>query len=550
MRKERNRRLAGVLAVLLLLCGLLAGCIPGSAGEGGQEAGENTAQHASFWADGGEATLRVLSGSENRELEPIIQECVRETGINIVMEYKGSVDIMRELEAGAETYDAVWPANSLWISLGDKSHLVKHVQSTSTTPVVFGIRQSLAEELGFTDREVSVGEILEAITTGKLSFCMTSATQSNSGASAYIGFLYALLDKQEGMTVEDLQQEELGRQIKELLGGIERSSGSSDWLKDMFLKGDYDAMVNYESLIISANQELEEQGREPLYVVYPYDGLSISDSPLGYVDHGEKGQEEAFLKVQEYLMSDDVQDQIQKTGRRTGYEGVSAENEDIFNKDWGIDTERILSPITMPAADVLEEALNLYQTQFRKPSLTVYCLDFSGSMYGEGQEQLMEGLAQVMLQDQARANLLEASEGEVNIAVIFSDQVLNVYDAGNPTDENMQQLYDKISRHECVGGTDIYLAAEEALSYLEQYDLSAYTPAVILMTDGESNGSHSMEDLKSAYQDGGYDVPIFSILFGEAYEEGLQEIADLTNGRVFDGREDLVGAFRSVKGYN
>lgn len=442
------------------------------------------------------------------------------------------------------------PANSLWISLGDKSHLVKHVQSTSTTPVVFGIRQSLAEELGFTDREVSVGEILEAITTGKLSFCMTSATQSNSGASAYIGFLYALLDKQEGMTVEDLQQEELGRQIKELLGGIERSSGSSDWLKDMFLKGDYDAMVNYESLIISANQELEEQGREPLYVVYPYDGLSISDSPLGYVDHGEKGQEEAFLKVQEYLMSDDVQDQIQKTGRRTGYEGVSAENEDIFNKDWGIDTERILSPITMPAADVLEEALNLYQTQFRKPSLTVYCLDFSGSMYGEGQEQLMEGLAQVMLQDQARANLLEASEGEVNIAVIFSDQVLNVYDAGNPTDENMQQLYDKISRHECVGGTDIYLAAEEALSYLEQYDLSAYTPAVILMTDGESNGSHSMEDLKSAYQDGGYDVPIFSILFGEAYEEELQEIADLTNGRVFDGREDLVGAFRSVKGYN
>ena len=318
----------------------------------------------------------------------------------------------------------------------------------------------------------------------------------------------------------------------------------------MFLKGDYDAMVNYESLIISANQELEEQGREPLYVVYPYDGLSISDSPLGYVDHGEKGQEEAFLKVQEYLMSDDVQDQIQKTGRRTGYEGVSAENEDIFNKDWGIDTERILSPITMPAADVLEEALNLYQTQFRKPSLTVYCLDFSGSMYGEGQEQLMEGLAQVMLQDQARANLLEASEGEVNIAVIFSDQVLNVYDAGNPTDENMQQLYDKISRHECVGGTDIYLAAEEALSYLEQYDLSAYTPAVILMTDGESNGSHSMEDLKSAYQDGGYDVPILSILFGEAYEEELQEIADLTNGRVFDGREDLVGAFRSVKGYN
>ena len=75
---------------------------------------------------------------------------------------------------------------------------------------------------------------------------------------------------------------------------------------------------------------------------------------------------------------------------------------------------------------MLEEALNLYQTQFRKPSLTVYCLDLSGSMYGEGQEQLMEGLAQVMLQDQARANLLEASEGEVNIAAV-SYTHLDVY---------------------------------------------------------------------------------------------------------------------------
>lgn len=30
------------------------------------------------------------------------------------------------------------------------------------------------------------------------------------------------------------------------------------------------------------------------------------------------------------------------------------------------------------------------QTSFRKPSLNVYCLDYSGSMYGEGNEQLVE----------------------------------------------------------------------------------------------------------------------------------------------------------------
>ena len=59
-----------------------------------------------------------------------------------------------------------------------------------------------------------------------MTFCMTSATQSNSGASAYIGFLYALLDKQEGLTSEDLQSDELKTQIRELLSGVDRSAAA------------------------------------------------------------------------------------------------------------------------------------------------------------------------------------------------------------------------------------------------------------------------------------------------------------------------------------
>lgn len=227
-------------------------------------------------------------------------------------------------------------ASSLWLTVGDTEHRIKHAESISISPVVFGIRKSLAEELGFVGREVSVNDLLEAIRNGKLRFCMTSATQSNSGASAYIGFLYALLGNPEVITSEDLQSDELRAQMQELLSGVDRSSGSSDWLKDMFLQGDYDAMVNYECLVIQANRELEERGEEPLYVVYPYDGLSLADSPLGYVDKGDDGQEELFLKLQEYLLSEDVQDEIQRTGRRSGYTGVSEKNKDVFRADWGL----------------------------------------------------------------------------------------------------------------------------------------------------------------------------------------------------------------------
>ncbi len=498
----------------------------------------------------GGVTLRILSGSENAELSAILDECEKRTGVNIEMTYKGSVDIMQELKNGASDYDAVWAASSLWISLGDERHIVKHDRSVCTTPVIFGIKKSVAERLGFTDGEVSVKDILGAIKSGELSFCMTSATQSNSGASAYIGFLYALLGKSSALTDDDLSDPALTEQIKSLLSGVERSSGSSGWLEDMFLAGDYDAMVNYECLIIDADRKLTEAGKEPLYAVYPYDGLSIADSPLGYLDHGNNGKEEAFLKVQEYLMSDEVQSAIEATGRRISLNSVSEQNKSIFNADWGIDTDRILSPITMPAADVLMNALNLWQSSFRKPSLTVYCLDYSGSMMGEGNEQLVNAMSQVLLQENAERNLLQAGSGDINIIVTFDSDVLNVYTSESAEPDALAALYQSVCDEQIGGGTDIYTAAQYALDMIEQqYDTSDYTTAVILMTDGASVTANK-PGFGEFYRASGTDIPVFSIMFGSAEREQLDEIAALTNARVFDGRDDLVGAFRSVKGYN
>ena len=60
----------------------------------------------------------------------------------------------------------------------------------------------------------------------------------------------------------------------------------------------------------------------------------------------------------------------------------------------------------------------------------------------------------------------------------------------------------------------------------------------------------SFSQLADAYASLGSQVPIFSIMFGDADESQLESLAEFSNARVFDGREDLVGAFRSVKGYN
>jgi len=59
-----------------------------------------------------------------------------------------------------------------------------------------------------------------------------------------------------------------------------------------------------------------------------------------------------------------------------------------------------------------------------------------------------------------------------------------------------------------------------------------------------------MQKLKNFYNSMVVKIPVFSIMFGDADEKELTEISKLTGGRVFDGRRDLIDAFRKVKGYN
>ena len=69
------------------------------------------------------------------------------------------------------------------------------------------------------------------------------------------------------------------------------------------------------------------------------------------------------------------------------------------------------------------------------------------------------------------------------------------------------------------------------------------------MTDGQGNiGRYS--DLRDIYRTSKKQIPIYSIMFGSADESQLEDIASLTNAKVFDGKTDLVKAFKEVRGYN
>lgn len=492
--------------------------------------------------------FEIVSGSENKALEELIRQFAKDNNAEVRMQYKGSVDLMLDLREKKVSADAVWPASSIWLNLGDRHRITKHAKSIMYSPVVFGIGRAKARELGFVGKDVRVADILRAVESGKLSFAMTSASQSNSGASAYLGFLYALSNTPEVLTEKHLSEPTVQSGIRKLLAGVNRSSGSSGWLKELFLKGGYDAMVNYESLIIETNRELARMGKEPLHVVYPVDGIVIADSPLAYVDHGDARKEAFFRKLQAYLLDRKVQQQLVDLGRRTAFGGKY--RPEVWKAEWGIDSGKILSPIRLPAPDVIQDALVRYQTLFRKASNTVYVLDFSGSMRGEGEAQLKNAMRLLLDPAESSRYLLQNSPADRITVIPFNNTVIDIWKADARDAGALRKLVARVESLEPSGGTDIHEPVSRALSLLCSEEAGSSFPAVVLMTDGKSNSGPGLASLRQAASRCGKDIPVFSIQFGDADHRQLDDVSGLTRGKVFDGRADLVAVFREVKGYN
>jgi Ca-activated chloride channel family protein len=506
-------------------------------------------------------TLHIVSGSENKALEPLVRDWGESNRADVHFTYMGSVDIARELSKGSATeFDAVWPANSLWIELGDTEKVVKHDRSVLRSPVVLGLRRSIAQDLGWIGRDdITIQDIHTAAEQGQFRLSMTSATQSNSGASAFFGFLYALAGNPDLLTMEHLKDEALLDQVRDLLGQVDRSSGSSGWLADALVDNPnaFDAMFNYEALVIEANQRLSASGQEPLYVIYPANGLSVADSPLGFIAKGDADKEAKFLELQNYLSQPAPQDHLMSLGRRAGLLGVDASNADktVWNPDWGIDLNRAIAPIPTPNSDVIGEALRLYQTELRKPSFTVWALDVSGSMGGQPIEELKGAMRLLLDPDAAAVNLLQASSRDITVILPFN------HDAGQPIiltggdKVEATQALNFVNNLQADGGTDVYFAIYKAFELMKPYHedgtLFDYLPAVVAMTDGASAPDNREPVLnymrKSPYAG---DIPIHTIAFGEADEAQLQELANISVGRLFHAGSDLAKSLRNAKGYN
>lgn len=492
-----------------------------------------------------DSVFSIITTPENKVLEDTIKDYADKEDFDVEIVYADNLEIVDILNSG-EKYDAVWASNSIWLDMLDsKTVKTSNLKSTSITPVVFGVKKSLAESLNLVNRNVTMNDLLKLVKEGKLKFSMANPITTNSGASAYLNILSTLAGNPEVLTMDYLEDEKLKKDLTDFFSGLERTSGDEDFLEESFINGDYDAAISYESSIININKKLESSGKEPLYLIYPFDGVSISDSPLVFINNGNNDKKEIFLDFQSFILSDDGQKVLDSLGRRTWYGGINdSVNQSTFNKEWGIDTTKYISPVKYPSKDVIREALFLYQTELRKPVHVVFCLDYSGSMDGDGIDSL-ESAMDFIFGSSAITNMIQFSYKDKIDVILFNSSPTLI---GSFTGNQNELILNKIKSNKAYGGTALYPAAKDALIYL-QNETNDYNLSVILMTDGEGNYG-TFEEVRNTYDRIGREIPIYSITFASASEEQLNRLARLSNGKVFDGRSDLVKAFKTVRGYN
>ncbi|WP_433533257.1 vWA domain-containing protein [Micromonospora sp. CA-263727] len=544
----RVKGLAAVAAAMMVLAAGCTGGEPDPRGSGG--------------IDTDPSALRIVAGSEQESVvETIVKPWCASRGYRCDVTLKGSVDQARLLAAGSRDYDAYWFASSVFSQLGDKANVLQDVRPMFLTPVVFAGWRSEMQRLGFAGRpDVGIADILRAVESGRTTVWVTNPTQSNSGATVLFGFMNYFAGNGPGtaLSQEQLDSPAVEQGVTRFIAAMDQTPPSTGTMMTECLArpDDCRTMFTYEDLVIEKNQELVRAGKEPLVVAYPRGSLAISDAPLGFLPHGtdaDAAKRKIVGELQEHLLTDaGASAQLLKLGRRpVSSIGLTLENPDlaVFNPDWGIQATINEQGIQYPAAPVIEAALDRYQTRYRRPVNTFYCLDGSGSMASnEGWDGVRAAAHQIFDQDQAALNFLRTHPQDVTTVGIFNRDLVEgtpwMVDGDDAA--GLHGLTEKINDYRPTGGTNMYACLRRAATELRDPQPDDRRRLVVLMTDGISETDDRGAAVSALTALG---VPVIAIAFGRDVDAAqLTEVAEATGG-AYVQQDDLVAALRQAAGY-
>ena len=506
----------------------------------------------------------ILATSEIKLLEDakILDACKQKTGVQISIEYRGSVELKQNLDtetAKAPKVHMYIVASPIWMTQAIARDKVSIMQSVG---VMVADEQLASQMKWVTPTGITIGQVIEAAESKKLTLAMSSASLDDNGASLLLASLTSIKGNSTvPLLIEDVSQGSPAlKKMESLYKAMKASGSNADRVREVMLKdhtsdkSQFNAAFLPEAMAIALNTQLIQAGKQPMRVFYVQGAVSLQTYTAAYVDGISQGQIDQYHEFTDCLRSPEIQVMIRQQGFRATYVGITMPDADkkVFNPAWGVDTTTEFSLMLLPKEAVIAKALEMYQTALRPPSFTVYCLDYSGSMGGDGITQLRAAMKLLLTQSEATKEFLQASPGDITYALPFEtnfrfEQSVEGNDAGK-----LASLYEALKNQNPNGGTNIYGCAKRAIE-LVQKARADQIPAIILMTDGDHNGSVSYLEFKDAFDKASKKAPIFSVMFGGAKKDQLDLLAKLSGGAVCDGRggvEVFTRCFKIFKGNN
>ncbi|WP_075255757.1 VWA domain-containing protein [Herbaspirillum camelliae] len=491
--------------------------------------------------------LTVMAGSELKDIEPMLPQIEKATGIRLQLNYAGTLEAVERLQAGDAT-DLAWLANNHYAMLvpGAKSRIIAS-ERTMLTPVVLGLKASKAKELGWENNpQLTWKDIAVAAEQGKFTFGMTNPTSSNTGFSGLLGLASALSGKGDALEEKDIDSKRLAAFFK----AQRLTAGSSGWLSDAFMKeqGKVDGLINYASTLQSMNRSGDLA--EKLVLIYPRDGIVTADYPLMLINPQKRAD---YDKLVAYIRGVEFQREMAKQTLRRPV------NPDAISPD---DAMPAIAELSFPAKlAVVDAILYAFDNNVRLPTDSTFVLDTSGSMSGQRIDSLKTTMLGLAGADSSISGRFAKFRNREHITLVpFSDHVLSSVSFAMGDDASMNQqtlksLERSVNSLSAGGGTAIYSATQTA--YQSAVERRKKDPArfysVVVMTDGQNGDGISIDQFASWYrslppQDQG--IKVFTVMFGEASASDLKKLAEMTGGRLFDGRKSgLQAIFKEIRGY-
>ncbi|MCE6999930.1 substrate-binding and VWA domain-containing protein [Saccharothrix sp. S26] len=460
-------------------------------------------------------TLTVLASSELADLGPVLADLRRDTGVELKLDPRGTVRASEELAAGVD-HDLAWPATNRYLRLTGAD--VPLSTSIMVSPLVLGVKVGKADAL----RDASWADVASRAAAGELRFGMADPRVSGSGMAALIGVATAAAGTGAALRAEDVTCDKLQGF---LTGRVFGASGAAEVGEEYVKRQDeVDAVVAYESTVLSLNAS--GQLREPLRVVYPRDGIVLSDYPLMLLKPDKRA---AYDRVVDWLRTPAAQRSIMERTHRRPVDPQVERGAAL--------REPIGTGLYFPGTREVVDTLLAAYDRAGRPGRVVFVLDHSTSMAGARIAGLREAFATL-----SRAGGFDRFRvGETVVLVRFAGTVMEERSVVVRGGADLEALAVALETAELADdGTAIWSALDHAYRVVGD-------GTVVLMTDGENNAGMSADEFLAAWPRPS--ARTYAIRFGEADPVELDRVARATGGRVVDaGSGSLLEAVKEIRG--